>query len=128
MAWLMQDEYTRIPATQQEFAKTINRSEETLSRWKNIPGWDDEIKARTWEVVRNEYPQIIHALIRGAKKENPVHIRLILELLGEIGAENQAKHGDINIIIAEAHNYLDPTETAPGTSANGSRIVEVQRG
>ena len=127
MAWLMLDEYSRTPTNQRKFAKSIGVRHETLSRWKNLPGWDEEIKQRTWEVVRSEFPQIIHALIRGAKKENPVHIRLILELLGEIGTEGQSGYGDINIIIAESHNYLNPTEAAPGTSTNGSRIIEVQR-
>lgn len=126
-AWLIKDEYDRIPATQKEFAKILGVTEETLSRWKKRPGWNDAIAKKTWEYVGSEFPQIINALIRGAKKENIEHIRTILELLNYLKPESKNGYGDINIFIAESHNYLDPTETAPSTGQNGARVIEVQR-
>ena len=126
MAWLITDEYSRIPGTQKELAKQIGTTEETLSRWKKLPGWDEELARLTWDTLGSEFPQIVNALIRGAKKENPVHIRMILELLGYLSSESNNQNVT-NIVIAEAHNYLDPPEVAPGTSTNGQRIVEVQR-
>jgi hypothetical protein len=55
-------------------------------------------------------------------------IKITVEALQNLtGQGQQAGNGSINILIAESHNYLNPAETAPGASAPGSRVVEVQR-
>lgn len=56
----------RIPATQAEFAKTINVHETTLSDWKKLPGFMAEVTAIAREQLRDALSDVYGALVKRA--------------------------------------------------------------
>ena len=73
-----------MPRTQRELAKLLNVNEMTISRWKKLPGFQEEVTAvaRTFLVV--DLPEIYAALRKEAKAGSLPHIKVVLDLTGEL--------------------------------------------
>lgn len=81
MAWLALPKELREPKTQGEFAETIGYHETTLSRWKQLPGWDEDQHALSISMIGDYTADVLHALAREAVKGSVQHIKLFLEVV-----------------------------------------------
>jgi len=88
--WLTLTKFERMPATQEALAVEIGVSPITVSRWKNDPMVQDEVKRRVRQELATERGNIYGALIREASKGSFQHIKLALEILGDIGTTQPA--------------------------------------
>lgn len=82
--WLSLPKYERIPPNQELLAPILGVREETLSRWKQKPGWNEAVNALARERLGQHLPEIYGALVREAEKGSIQHIRTALELAGEL--------------------------------------------
>lgn len=123
--WSVESRFTR-QETQLELALRLNVSPKTIYNWQHKDWFIQAKTALAMHFLSSSISEVMAALVREAEKGNIEAIRLVLELLGFTDKSN-INSNVTNIIIAEAHNYLDPPEVASGTSTNGQRIVEVQR-
>lgn len=81
--WLALPRAQRSPATQAEFAKTINVHETTLSDWKKLPGFMAEVTAIAREQLRDALSDVYGALVKRALDGDVQAIKLALEVSGE---------------------------------------------
>lgn len=97
--WLALTKFNRVPATQEAFAAEIGVSPITVSRWKNDPMVQDELKRRVRQELASERGNFYGALIREATKGSIQHIKLALEILGDIGSSQpQWKVEIVNLV------------------------------
>ena len=81
--WLATSKYERQPPTQRLLANELGVHERTLSRWKKLPGFMDEVVATARGFIHDRLPEIYAALAREAEKGSYQHIKLALEVTGE---------------------------------------------
>lgn len=81
--WLALPEELREPRFHRGFAEQIGVREETLSRWKRLPGLTAEASRRARDLLKSDLPEIYGALVREAKAGSFQHIKLALEVAGE---------------------------------------------
>lgn len=119
--WLAQPKALRVPATQGELAIQLDVSEPTLSNWKYLPGFWDEVKERTIFWGRERTPNVIAALYRKAIKEgNAFEAKLWLQYIEgwkektEVDQRNLHKHV---IITRGEHGTGNTDRSVPGTVA-----------
>jgi len=67
--------------SQRAFAKAHDVHENTLTSWKKIPGFTDEVYELGLAYLGGDVGQILRALSRRAKKEDVPAIKLALEVL-----------------------------------------------
>ena len=123
--WSVESRFTR-QETQLELALRLNVSPKTIYNWSQKDWFLQAKTALSMHFLSSSISEVMAALVREAERGNIEAIRLVLELLGFTDKSN-INSNVTNIIISEAHNYLNPTEVAPGTNTNGTRVVEVQR-
>lgn len=104
MAWLSVSKYDRIPSTNQEFGRMIGVTDRTLRRWKELPGFWDQVRNTAREAFRQHIADYYSALAREAAKGSFQHLRLALEMTGEIQPED--KGVNINIGVDDARERL----------------------
>lgn len=80
--WLAMPTKLRQPKTQKLLAAQLGIAEETIVRWKKLPGWADAVSAiiRVW--LFDDLPDVLKELVRQAKKGSVRHQRLFLDALG----------------------------------------------
>jgi hypothetical protein len=83
MEWLATPEYERQPISQGKFAAQIGIDQQTLSRWKRIPGFWTEVNTLVRETLGDAYYEVVDALKREARKGNFQHQKLYFEMIGE---------------------------------------------
>jgi hypothetical protein len=81
--WLACSRFDRLIPTQGKFAKEIGVTEQTLWRWKSLPGFREAIIARARELLGDDLSEIYAALRREAIKGSYQHIKLAMEMTGE---------------------------------------------
>lgn len=81
--WLSLSKYDRIPPTQRALADELGLNENTLSRWKKIPGLMEAATSVARHMLKRRLPEIFAALGREAESGSYQHIKLALELTGE---------------------------------------------
>ena len=81
--WLATSKYERIPLTQGELAGDLGVNECTLSRWKNLPGFEDQVIATARGFISDRLPELFAALTREAEKGSFQHLKLAFEMCGE---------------------------------------------
>ncbi len=95
--WLTYGKYERVPATQEALAKELGLHEVTLSRWKRLPGFWDEVKNRVRSRLDEHYADVYGALLTEAKKGSFQHINKYIELMGDIkpqGTQDNPIHSE----------------------------------
>ena len=102
--WLTLTRFDRIPATQEELAAKIGVRPETLTRWKRDQRLHEEVKRRVHVALRGARGDIYGALIREATKGSYHHIKLALEILGDIG--NDKPQWKIEIVNLVQQNVI----------------------
>lgn len=97
--WLAMSKYNRIPSTQDRLANDLGLDPSTLTRWKKEPAVQAEVKRLVRASLATERGNIYGALIREATKGSFQHIKLALEILGDIGeTQPQWKIEIVNLV------------------------------
>lgn len=68
MHWLITLEYERLQPHQAALAAHLGKAEETLSHWKRLPGFAEEVNRLVKANLGNAYAEVMAALVREAKK------------------------------------------------------------
>lgn len=82
MRWLALPKAARSPKTQRALAQQIGVCEDTLTDWKQLPGFRDATNALAREYVKDDIPDILFAIRRDAKKGSVPHINMALAMAG----------------------------------------------
>jgi len=93
-AWLALPTDIRQPRTQGEFANAIGVHETTLSKWKKLEGWQQEVDKLALTLIRDDLSDILRALVKEAKQGSPQHIKMYLEMLGLYAERKDINLGD----------------------------------
>lgn len=125
MLWLASDKNSRLPPNQGMLAKQIGVHEATLSRWKRIPGFWEEVTDIARELLRNDLAQIYAAIVREAVRGSYQHAKLALELAGEISPDGEQSPVQIIIKNEGANTFPPHLSSSTGQGADGTS--EVQR-
>jgi len=78
--WIALPNAIRKPKTHQEFAELFGLSKDTLTDWKNLTGFWDEVKARRDILFRKYSSEILYGLVKVAKTGNPRAVELFVKL------------------------------------------------
>jgi len=89
--WIALPSAMRRPKTHQEFAKLFGLSKDTLTDWKNLTGFWDEVKARRDILFRKYSSEILYGLVKVAKTGNPRAVELFARLFEGYGDKVQVK-------------------------------------
>jgi len=100
--WLATPRYDRIPPKQEHLAKELGVSDKTLTRWKKLPGFMDEVRAIARLYLKDDLAEIYGAISREAQKGNYQMARLALELVGDLPTQGTAP--DIQTVRVEYVN------------------------
>jgi hypothetical protein len=87
--WLALPKAERKPKYQRDLALEIGVVEDTLSRWKDLPGFRDAVNAQAREYVRDDIPEVLFAIRKAAKQGSVPHIQMALVMAG-MAADVQA--------------------------------------
>lgn len=92
MRWLALPKAERQPKTQAALAKEFDIVPDTLSRWKDIPGFREKVNQLAREFLKDDVPEILLAIRREAKKGSVPHINMALAMAGlEVDVANAGK-------------------------------------
>ena len=113
MMWVAQSRYDRDPPTQEQMARRLNVNTKTLTRWKRLPNFYEEVREFAKELFIQDAPEIYGAIRREAKKGASVqYSKLALTMLGDdidlVKHSGEVKHnhsGNVKIYIP--HNGRD---------------------
>ena len=81
--WLALPSDLRSPKTQTELALQLGVDAGTLSDWKKLPGFHDEVRKRVNELVKDEHADVGHAMITSAKSGDVPAQKLSFEYIQE---------------------------------------------
>lgn len=88
--WLATPRYDRIPPKQERLAAELGVADKTLTRWKKLPGFMDEVRAIARGYLKDDLAEIYGAISREAQKGNYQMARLALELVGDLPTQGTA--------------------------------------
>ncbi len=80
--WLALPKKLRLPKTQRELANRLGVNEVTLSDWKKLPGFQEEVNKWIKAFTVDDVADVVAAVAREAKKGSKGHAELFLELAG----------------------------------------------
>lgn len=80
--WLALPKYERFPPTQDLLAEDLGIADKTITRWKKLPGFMDDVRSIALRYLRDDLPEVFGAIGREASKGNHQMARLALELVG----------------------------------------------
>lgn len=86
-AWFAMPPADRTPKTQRALAELVGVHEQTISRWKQLPGFADAVTHLARRLLAEDLPAIYGALRDQAKQGSFQHIKLALELAGEMRSQ-----------------------------------------
>ena len=111
MHWLATPDVERAGVlTHGAFAKLVGRAEPTLSEWKRLPGFQDEVNALVRQAMADAYPEVVQALKREAAKGNFPHLKLYFEMTGEYAPKQTIEHdGALRVEVV----YVDDDHSNP---------------
>jgi hypothetical protein len=96
-----------MPVTQKLLAQEMGHDEGTLSDWKRIPGFWEEVAAIVDEHWLDDYPEIVDAFKSEAKRGSYNHQRTYFEMVGRYTPKSEvAVSGSVNIHMPD--NGRDP--------------------
>jgi len=96
--WLATPRFERIPPKQEMLANDLSVSDKTLTRWKRLPGFMDEVRAISRGYLKNDLPEIYGAISREAQRGNYQMARLALELVGDVQTQGTS---ELNVILVD---------------------------
>jgi hypothetical protein len=106
--WLAEPPTERDPITQKRLAEELHVHETTLSRWRHLPGFDEEVQALVLAHIGDALSEVMGAFKSEAKKGSFNHQRMYFEMLGiYTPSEKHDFDGDITIHI----RYEDASDT-----------------
>jgi hypothetical protein len=82
IGWLALPKAERSPKTQRVLAQHIGCDEATLSDWKRIPGFIDEVNTLARELVKHDVAEVLGVVRREAKKANLPYVNMVLAMAG----------------------------------------------
>lgn len=111
MLWLATSEIDRTPIRQGQLAKDMGHAEATLSDWKNMPGFIDEVNKLVDEHLGDDYAEIMDAFKREAKKGSFNHQKMYMEMMGKYTSRQQIEVSGGPIAITEIRVHLDTSDS-----------------
>lgn len=103
--WLALPKYERFPPTQDLLAAEMGLNPVTLTRWKQLDGFQQAVNAVAQQHLGGAVPEVMGALRREAEKGSFPHIKLFFEMLG-LHVEKQETSGDLRIRVErDADDY-----------------------
>lgn len=114
--WLTTLPTERHPRTQQAYAKTVGMAEETLSRWKRLPGWGAAVYALAHQALDNDLVPILQAQAREARKGSLPHAQWLFDLAGKWTPRAKVEHGGV-----VRHEHVDLTRL------NDTELTDLER-
>lgn len=81
LEWLTLPEWLRVPHTQERLAEELHVAFQTLSRWKQEPEFQAELKRLVTASLGPEYPNIMGAFIKKARAGDVTAIKTAFEML-----------------------------------------------
>ena len=97
MAWLALPKAQRKPRTQRDLAKEIGVGEDTLSDWKKLPGFIDDVNALARELVKHDIADVLGVIRTRAKKGELPFVNMVLAMAGLAGDLEAAGRGPSNV-------------------------------
>lgn len=82
MLFLALPKSARKPKTQRAFADQYGVSEDTLSIWKRLPNFADEVATLARELVKDDVPDVLGTIRQKAKEGIPYHTNIFLAMAG----------------------------------------------
>lgn len=82
IAWLALPKAQRKPRSQRDLAKEIGADEATLSDWKRLPGFMDDVNALGRELVKDDIAEILGVIRSRAKKGDLAFVNMALAMAG----------------------------------------------
>ncbi len=82
MLFLALPKSERPHKTQRDFADSIDTNEVTLSNWKRLPNFADEVAQLSRDLVVDDVPDVLAAIRDHAKAGSIQHINLFLAMAG----------------------------------------------
>lgn len=82
IAWLALPKAHRKPKLQRDYAKLIGVDEATLSDWKRLPGFMDDVNALARELVKDDVAEVLGVVRSRAKKGELPFVNMVLAMAG----------------------------------------------
>lgn len=99
MIWLATPEIDRTPLRQYTLAAEMGHDGATLSDWKNMPGFMDEVNKLVDEHMADDYAEIMEAFKREAKRGSFNHQKTYFEMIGRYTPRQQVElSGGISLV------------------------------
>lgn len=119
IAWLALPKAQRMPKTHQLLAQQIGVHQDTLTDWKRMPGFMDDVNTLARELVKHDIADVLGVIRREAKRANLPYVNMVLAMAGMAPDVAAAGRGPAAIqfnwdaTIAEvAHGSDADTETS----------------
>jgi hypothetical protein len=96
MAWLAVPKAERTPKLQRDLAKEIGVDESTLSDWKKLEGFRDEINKLARELLKNDVPEVYGTIRKFAKQGSVPHLNMFFamtDLASDVEAAGKGPQG-----------------------------------
>lgn len=106
MAWLALPGEQRKPRYQRGFAVEIQVAEPTLSEWKKLPGFMDEVNRMARELVKHDIADVLGVIRTRAKQGDLAYVNMVLAMAG-MAADVQAAQPQT---IVKVYAGFDPTD------------------
>lgn len=107
MLWLAQPKAIRSPKLQRDLAKEIGVDQSTLSDWKNIPGFRDDVARYAKDYMRDDIPPVLDTIRKLAIKGSVAHINMFLAMTGLAEDVAAAGRGPSEV---KAYTIVSPDE------------------
>jgi hypothetical protein len=85
IGWMALPRDERKPTTMAQFAKQCGLHRDTLSDWKNLPGFWDEVSMYRSSYFRKYSSDVFYGLVKAAKTGNPKAIELFAKIFEGYG-------------------------------------------
>lgn len=82
IAWLALPKAQRAPKTHQLLAQQIGVHPDTLTDWKRLPSFMDDVNALARELVKHDIADILGVIRREAKRANLPYVNMALAMAG----------------------------------------------
>lgn len=82
IAWLALPKAERVPKTQRLLADELGVNEATLSDWKRLTGFIDDVNMLARELVKHDIAEVLGVIRCEAKKANLAYVNMVLSMAG----------------------------------------------
>lgn len=82
LEWLALPKTQRKPGTQRALAKEFGVDEATLSDWKRLPGFMDEVNALARELVKHDIADVLGVVRKRARDGELAYVNMVLAMAG----------------------------------------------